>query len=164
MKMNLILMLLALNYLSLCTVFAQSSFLLRNRVDAPVYDSLGIPLAGTHYRAELWGGATADSLSPLVDIDQGFTRVFAPFIVPGFFSSDSGYISVRTVPPFGFAWLQVRAWDTRLGATYEEVAGLAIGGYGESTLFYAQGGNPLLIPASNPGPLIGLQSFSLRPV
>jgi hypothetical protein len=42
------------------------------------------------------------------------------------------------------------------------VATLAIGGYGESSLFYAQGGNPFIL--STPGPLIGLQSFNLRPV
>jgi len=58
----------------------------------------------------------------------------------------------------------VRAWDAQLGTTYEAVAGLAIGGYGESPLFYAQGGVPLITPPSLPGALIGLQSFSLRPV
>ena len=88
----------------------------------------------------------------------------APLIQPGYFFSPSGYLSVLSVPPLGFAWLQVRVWDTRLGATYEEVAGLGIGGYGESPLFYAQGRNPLSAPPDLPGPLIGLQSFSLRPV
>jgi hypothetical protein len=90
--------------------------------------------------------------------------VIVPFRDNGYFLSTTSYLSVLAVPPNGFAWLQVRAWDARLGATYEEVAGLAVGGYGESPLFYAQGGNPLISPPGNPGPLIGLQSFSLRPI
>src|SRR6185369_17202737 len=166
MRINSFLTFLAFNCSFSCAVLGQSSFALRNHygVDAPVYDSLGIPLAGEQYRAELWGSATPDSLTPLVDINQGFMRMIVPFGTAGYFSSGTSYLSVRTVTPFGWAWLQVRAWDARLGATYEEVAGLAIGGYGESPLFHAQGGNPLLIPASLPGLLIGLQSFSLQPV
>ncbi len=50
-----------------------------------------------------------------------------------------------------------------MGGTYEEVAALGLGGYGESPLFYAQGGTPLGLPGP-PGPLIGLESFSLRAV
>ena len=53
--------------------------------------------------------------------------------------------------------------ECQLGTTYEAVSALGIGGYGESHLFYAQSGNPydlLGVPAS----LIGLQSFSLRPI
>lgn len=160
--------LVALNLSLGCSGWAQSSFELANQhspvVNAPVFDAQGAPLAGPNFVAELWGGVTADSLSPLVDIDQGFRREMAPFISPGYFFSPSGYLSVLTVPPAGFAWLQVRVWDRRLGANYEDVAGLAIGGYGESPLFYAQGGVPVITPASLPGPLIGLQSFSLRPV
>ena len=164
MKMNLLLTLLALNCSFSCAVLGQSSFALRNRVDAPVYDSLGTPLAGDQYRAELWGSATPDSLTPLLDINQGFTRVIVPFGTGGYFSSGTSYLSVLAVPPGGYAWLQVRAWDARLGATYEEVAALGIGGLGESPLFYAQGRNPLLTPPDLPGPLIGLQSFNLRPI
>ena len=44
--------------------------------------------------------------------------------------------------PYGYSWLQVRAWDSTLGATYEDVAALAIGGYGESAPFYARGHDP----------------------
>lgn len=72
-------------------------------------------------------------------------------------------VQINTVPPRGWAWLQVRAWDARLGATYEDVEALDVGGYGESRLFYAQGGSQLGLPTL-PGPLIGLQSFSVRAV
>jgi len=83
---------------------------------------------------------------------------------PGYFCSYNGFIGIPTVPPLGYAWLEVRAWDTRLGATYEDVAALGMGGYGESPAFYAQGGDPISSLGTSPFPLIGLQSFSLRPV
>lgn len=166
MKINLLLTLLALNYSLSWAVLGQSSFILRNHtgasVDAPVFNADGIPLAGADYRAELWGSATPDSLTPLMIIDQGSGREIVPFGAGGYFSSSSAFLCVLTVPSGGYAWLQVRAWDARLGDTYEEAAGLAIGGYGESSLFYAKGGYPEIL--GNPGLLIGLQSFSLRPV
>jgi len=54
--------------------------------------------------------------------------------------------------------------NTRLGATYEEVAAAGMGGYGESPIFYAQGGDPWPPHPTLPGPLIGLESFSLHPI
>ena len=150
-------------------VFGQANFLLRNvsrpMLDAPVFDANGTPLWGGSYLAELWGAADPNLLTPAVVIDQGFRREFTPFtfVSPGYFSSPEVYLCVLSVPPRGSAWLQVRAWDSRLGATYEEVAALGQGGFGESNLFYTQGGDPFdQFPV--PGPLIGLQSFSLRPI
>ena len=61
-----------------------------------------------------------------------------------------------------FVWLEVRAWDARLGSTYEEVMALNRGGFGESPVFYAQGRSPFHEPPAAPAPLIGLESFSLR--
>jgi hypothetical protein len=58
--------------------------------------------------------------------------------------------------------VQVRAWDARLAATYEEVVTLGIGGYGQSVLLHLTSGN-LNVPTL-PAPLVGLQSFSLLPV
>ena len=65
---------------------------------------------------------------------------------------------IPAATPGGYAWLQVRAWDARLGATYEEVMALGIGGYGESPLFYAQGSNPFKTLPEAPAPFIGLGS------
>jgi hypothetical protein len=132
---------LVLSLLLPFTALGQANFALANRygVDAPVFDAQGIPLAGTNYLAELWGAATPDALKPLVIVDRNGERETVPFGNPGYFFSPSGSLGVPTVSPFGWAWLQVRAWDTRLGATYEEVAPRGLGGYGESPLFYAQG-------------------------
>jgi hypothetical protein len=149
----------------------QSSFEFKNRntlrgIDAPVFDAQGIPLAGANYLVELWGGATVDSLQPTLDIHQGNQRLIIPFwnSPPGYFSSSTAFLSVVTVPEGAWAWLQVRAWDARLGSTYEAVAALGMGGYGESPLFYAQGADPLREPPEPAAPLIGLQSFNLRSI
>jgi len=123
------------------TVLAQAKFELANHhspvVDAPVFDALELRLSGTNYLAELWGAATPDGLTPLLLIESGNSREIVPFIDRGYFipTSFSDSLSVTTVPQFGWAWLQVRAWDARLGATYEEVAARGLGGYGESPLF-----------------------------
>jgi len=167
MKANTIIVTITLNLLLPCLVWAQSSFGLANKtpplVDAPVFDPHGQLLSGPNYMAELWGSSTPGSLTPLVDVLRGNSRVFANFVSPGYFFSGNSYLSVDSVPPFGYAWLQVRVWDSRLGPTYEQVLALGIGGYGESPLFYAQGGDPFdQFPM--PGDLIGLQSFSLREV
>jgi len=157
-----------LSCLSTRPASGQSSFELANKhsplVDAPVFDAQGVPLAGSGYLAELWGGATTDSLTPLVLFPQG-GREIVPFLSGGYFipTALSGSLVVPAVPPSGFAWLQVRAWDAGLGATYEETVARGLGGYGESPQFFAPGGNPVTqFPI--PGPLIGLQSFSLLPV
>jgi hypothetical protein len=153
------------------TAFGQSSFALNNYrpfygIDAPVFDALGVALEGPGYLAELWGGPTADSLSPAGSFSDWDRRAIVPFRT-GF--RTGGYVTyvddaiVLSVRPFELAALQVRAWDASLGSTYEEVVARGLGGYGESPVFYAMGGNPLGLPTL-PGPLIGLESFSLRPV
>ena len=149
-------------------MLGQSWFELANKhspsVDAPVFDAVGVALAGTNYLAELWGAATADSLTPLLVIDQGNRRMIVPFVSNGYFLPTAGRLCVLSVPPGGQAWLEVRAWDARLGGTYEEVARLGIGGYGESNIIRALAGNPDGGVPTLPGSLIGLQSFSLRPI
>jgi hypothetical protein len=153
---------------SLGVSLPQASFLLDNLVrpgvvDAPVFTADGIPLAGKTYMAELWGGANPNSLAPLT-LFPSDARIATPFLQGGYFDATAaGGLSVLTAPPGGWAWLQVRAWDTRLAGTYEQVAALGLGGYGESPLLYARGGNPY-DQFPEPGRLIGLQSFSLLPV
>jgi hypothetical protein len=164
---------LTIMHLSICLALTgiasgQSSFWFRNSwpaqgINAPVFNADGTPLAGANYLAELWGGASTNSLAPLLVLFEGGRREIVPFRAGGYVNSPSGSLSVYSVPPDGWAWLQMRAWDARLGGKYEDVQALGLGGYGESPLFYAQGGDPnndLYLPP----PLIGLQSFSLLPV
>jgi hypothetical protein len=170
MRRSKVAALIMLGLLFRCSVMAQSKFMLRNYyppvVDAPVFDAQGVPLAGSNYLAELWGGADSNSLAPLVLIDRGYAREIVPFRTGGYFreTSSSDNLCVLYVPPYGFAWLEVRAWDARLGNTYEAVAALGVGGYGKSPLFYAQGSDAFAEPPVFPAPLIGLQSFSLLPM
>ncbi len=154
----------------LCSsLWAQAAFRLDNLVqpnvvNAPVFNSDGSPLEGDHFRAELYGGPEPDSLSPAVVFGYDI-RFSTPFLKGGYFEGIplGGPLAVGSPTPGGWSWLQVRAWDTQLGATYEEVLARGLGGYGESPLFYAQGGNPY-DQFQLPQPLIGLQSFSVRAV
>jgi len=174
MKRTLIGVFIGLAVVSPPLVTAQSTFLFRNYDGggpAPVYvrifDAAAIPLAGPSYLAELYGGSTPDSLTPLLALGTS-SRTIKPFATGNY----AGYVVnavpyfdtmvVNTVVPGDSAWLQMRAWDATLGATYEEAAAKAIGGYGESLTFHADGGDPTRLPAESPGRLIGLESFSLR--
>ena len=170
MKTKLIIGFVALNSLLLPAAFGQSTFQFLNfqpalGIDAPVYDAQGVPLEGPNYVAELWGGAAPDSLTPATTFGGSL-----PVVVPFYTGTGAGYFESQTTVvildayPYFPAWLQVRAWDARLGTTYEQVAALGLGGYGESSLLYLQGGNPLMVPPTAPSPLFGLQSFSLLPV
>lgn len=149
--------------------YSQSTFGFFNYVpsvgiDAPVFDAAGNRLFGSHYVAALYGGPTPDDLtvamaglapmqpSPFIRTFNGQTGYFA----------EGGFVQIDTVPSGGYAWLQVRAWDLRLGQTYEEVMQLGLGGVGQSTLFYTYGGH-LGAEGRPPQPLRGLQSFSLVP-
>jgi hypothetical protein len=167
MRIHFIVFHALLNALLSASALAQATFALNNRIipldiDAPVFDAHGTPLDGTNYLAELWGASSPGSLAPLEVTDRGNQREIVPFH-RGYFMSPSGHLVVPTVPDFGWAWLQVRAWEARLGATYEEVATRGLGGYGESPLFYAQGSGACGGVPCLPFALIGLKSFSLRP-
>ena len=163
---------IVLTFISVLTcinVMGQSTFVLQNiypilGIDAPVFDAKGNRLAGTDYAVELWGGSSGDSLTPALDLNtrQREFQNFLTGIAAGYFTSTAA-TTVFAASGGDFAWVQVRAWDTRLGATWEEVAAIGMGGYGESGLLYIRGGNPTGLPTL-PAYLIGLQSFSLRAV
>jgi hypothetical protein len=149
----------------------QASFGLENSspvdgVYAPVYDWTGALLWGSDWRVELYGGATGSSLTPAVQF--GTTEEFiGQLVAPGYFMvrPPSGDLVIPSVPGYGWAWLQVKVCDVQLGATYEQALARNQGGYGQSTLFYAQGGYAGGTLPSLPMPLIGLTSFTvLQPV
>jgi hypothetical protein len=165
MKTIILLALAVLTLLFAPRTHGDSIFLLsnfeQNLVNAPVFDAAGVPLEGPNFLAELWGGITPESLVPAISHAVG-DRLIIPFDIQGYFE-DGREAQVPSLVNGGYAWLQVRAWDARLGPTYEEVAALDMGGYGESSPFYAQGKHPGDM-LGTPAPLIGLESFSLRAV
>ena len=156
----------------------QTTFLFQNLVpavglDAPIFDAAGHGLQGNDYVAVLYGGVSADSLSIALNGNDPLNRHAMPAVpfthMPvnqvGYFSyrGPEVWVVIPNDVPGGEVWLQVRAWDTRLGTTYEQVATLGLGGYGESNIFRQDGGNPD-IQGELPGYLLGLESFRLRAV
>jgi hypothetical protein len=156
------------NILWVQCAFSQATFFFENfwtgAVDAPVFDAQGNRLFGDNYVAVLHGGPTPDSLM----LASGGVGSMSPVPFTATFRGQPGYFNrgahvyVDNVENGGYAWLQVRAWDTRLGSSYDDVARLGIGGYGQSSLFYAQGGH-IEVTGRPPQPLIGLESFNLVP-
>jgi hypothetical protein len=149
---------------------AQSSF----RFDSPypdgiVLDANGVPLFGPEYVAALYGGVSINSLQLARDTyafpSYGRPMGFVPFdsFAPGYFNGPN--VVVVSGGCGAPAWLQVRAWDTRVAPTYEAAVDLNVGGYGESIIFFAErGGNACLVNPDFPPGLSGMESFSLRPV
>lgn len=176
MKIPLLALLTMIGLLPVLSSRAQSMFWLNNHtigVDAPIYDALGQPLSGTDFMVELWGGTAPDALMPAL-ASYNLQRVIIPFDTGGYFRDRSGperpgpvlrgHPTIFSVPTGLPAWLQVRAWDAHLGATYEDVVARGLGGFGESPVFSAVGTDPYAVPPFPPAPLIGLQSFNLLPV
>jgi hypothetical protein len=168
--MNLFLLRVVGLAFSLASVgFAQEAFVFgnynaANGLDAPVFDANGNRLSGTNYVAMLYGGGYSNVLQPGRSFGGQVMRPF-PFTLTvqgeaGYFYG--GYVEIPEVCSVP-TWLQVRAWDARLASSYEEVAGLGVGGYGQSPLFQLQGSDVCLPNPRPPVPLIGLESFSLVP-
>ena len=115
----------------------------------------------------LYGGPTMDALhSALNEFGEPLAPVPFTHVVmgnPGYFAY-AYTAQIPNTPPCTYAWLEVRAWDSRLGSSYEEVVARGIGGYGASPLFQAIGGGFCTPDPWQPGLLTGLQSFSLLQV
>lgn len=117
---------------------------------APVYNVGGTtPLAGSAYSAQLYAGTAVETLRA--------AGMPIPFRVnlPGFVIPQT--IVLPNIPPGGNVYLQVRAWESARGISFEEAR--ATGGkFGRSPVLL----KPLLPPPAIPTPMTGLQSFSLQ--
>jgi len=147
------------------SVFAQGTIDFRNRItgtlDVPVYLNGvgGMLLSGANFLAQLYYGTTATSLTPITDLASPFrTGAGAGYWNAG---ADSTRI-LAGIPAGSPAFLQVRAWDSTFGATYD-VAKAAGGLWGDSNVFQvlATGGGGT--PAASPAFMTGMQSFTLVP-
>ena len=139
--------------------FYFNSFAPNRGIDAPVYDSQGNRLNGSNYLAMLYVGPASDSLQPVFRLADHSVAI-VPF---EFGWVSGGPVEADNVLAGNLVWAQMRAWDARLGATYNEAQQLGLGGYGESSLFQVRaGGNSGVGPV--PSFLTGLESFSLLPV
>src|SRR6266568_5963062 len=81
-------------------------------VDAPFFDDQGVLLAGTNYVAQLYAWKTG----------EGFlsTGRPVPFATSGYFFD--GEVVIAFIPGCLPAWVQVRAWNTQGGSTFEQAA------------------------------------------
>ena len=121
-------------------------------VDAPVFGIDGITkLIGASYMAQLYAGATVNSMAPVGDPLPFRTGTGAGYI------NTSGVDPTRTIPGVAagaVAFVKVVAWDTMWGATYET----AWWSNGASSVFaLTTGGGG--VPPGPPANLVGLQSF-----
>ncbi|MCC7373366.1 MAG: hypothetical protein IT581_01830 [Verrucomicrobiales bacterium] len=134
------------------------SILFANRIgtdlDAPVFHTNGTTrLEGDAYAAQLYGGASLDTLIPL-----GTPTSFRPGAGAGYIFGAT--VFVPKVPPGDWAWIQMRAWDRTGGSTFEEASrNQALCGASLQIRLQTGGqGNPPSLPTS----LAGLSSFHLE--
>ncbi len=125
-------------------------------IDAPVFNTDGVTRLDGAYVAQLYAGATADRLLPV-----GAPIPFRDGVGVGYFVGDER--SIPTVAAGALAQIQVRAWKSTDGLTYEAAltAGRPVGTspiLAVVTGNFAPPGSPPTLPA-NP---VGLQSFKLQ--
>jgi len=115
----------------------------------PVYDVDGLTLlSGSEYAAQLYAGPDLASLRPVGQPSPFQTTYNAGIFVPQ-------TVTLGNVAPASNAVVQVRAWDTAFGPSFE--AARAMGGrFGKSPIFQVVAGD------AQPANLQGLQSFSLQ--
>jgi hypothetical protein len=132
--------------------FANQSFdSYGTNVDAPVFDIDGTThLNGSNYVAQLYAGSSLGLLRP-----AGQPSAFKGGFGAGYFFPQ--LVTLPTVPPGSNAIVQVRAWDARMGSSYEEARATGAR-FGKSGLLTVMAGGGLMLPTD----LDGLQSFSLQ--
>jgi hypothetical protein len=131
-----------------CVLFSNGDFMPSR---TPVLDVDGTtPLAGPDCVAQLYAGRSIDQLVPAGTPQPFF---FGP--QAGFFSPD--YVLLPGIQPGDNCYLQIRAWDTSRGASYEEARALG-GRYGRSGLYQLTAQGPMI----DCGSVEGLESFQLE--
>ena len=122
-------------------------------VDAPIFDMEGLPCSGAAFKAQLY--YSLPGVNNFLAV--GDALIFRTATRAGY--TDSNVDTTRYIPgiPNGAnADLQVRAWQTSAGATYEEA--LAVGRAASSLTFTVQlSGGGLGLPAG----LSGMKSFQI---
>lgn len=143
--------------------FAQGTINFNNRVtadgiNAPVTDGFGVKLDGIRYQAQLLAGPNAASIVPIV----ASITPFRTGSVTGYFNG--GSVAVATVAPGAVATVQIRAWDTQAGATYDSAVASGYG-FGTSKVFTVTTGGAG-DPPGVPGNMLnlGTDGFSLAAV
>src|SRR4029077_15412339 len=106
----------------------------------------GVRADGPGYMAQLYAGATQGSLTAV-----GTPLPFRTGAAAGYWTATA--VTINTVDATGNAFVQVRAWITSMGATYEAFA--SAGGSGTSNILTVKPTTAPDVPAT----LTGLTSF-----
>jgi len=97
--------------------------------------TVGAPVVGTNFKAQLYVGSSADALLPILVNASAFRVASTSF--KGMWSGGSRDLitSAGTFAKGQTVFLQVKAWDVNQGATYELASGNAAFVHGESGVF-----------------------------
>jgi uncharacterized protein (TIGR03382 family) len=122
--------------------------------DAPVFvgadTTSGVKADGPAYMAQLYAGATQAGLAPV-----GAPLPFRTGAAAGYWTATA--VTINTVDATGNAFVQVRAWATSAGATYEAALAANAGGFGTSAILTVKPTSAPDVPAT----LTGLASFAI---
>jgi len=139
--------------------FAQGSVQFSGKVanvyDAPVFVGSvagGVRATGPAYMVQLYAGNTATSLGPVA----GSLLPFLTGAGAGYWKTTGVTIPAGSIDASGNSFLQVRAWATASGATYE-LASASGTGFGLSNTLTIKPTNAPDVPAL----LTGLTSFAI---
>jgi PEP-CTERM motif len=119
------------------------------QVNAPVYQADGVTkLSGPQFRADLFGGPSADTLAFIA------TTAFLTGSGAGYFSG--GPQAVSGVAPGDYAWIQVNVWNTASGNTFADARASGLpNSWWQSSVFSVIAGGETITPTP-PAPLTGL--------
>jgi len=163
MKIKKLLLVGVVSLVGVSSVCAQGTVNFLNRItgtlDVPIYlDRVGVGgtlLSGANFLATLYWSATQNgSFAPIVEPPSAFRTGAGA----GYWNAGADSTRVVGVLANNPVWLQVRAWDSTSGATYD-IAKAAGGLWGDSNVFQVTTGGGILAPAN----MTGLQSFALVP-
>jgi hypothetical protein len=131
-----------------CVLFDNGAF---GSPPAPVFDVDGITrLSGADYVAQVYAGRTPESM-----VAGGHPRPFLAHTQAGLIDPD--YVELPGIGIGELCFVQVRAWESSCGASYEE-ARASGGRYGRSIILEIASQGPMISCAS----LEGLESFRLE--
>lgn len=145
--------------------YGQGTVLFQNPGQPIVNSETGANVDRNSFKVSLY--ALPDSATAPTTADFNNALVFtASLAANGIFAIGPGVRIESVTPPGGFAWLQVRAWETAFGADYAAASTVIGALVGTSTPFRCDTGDPTTTPAGTPVGIVagGFKSFQVFPV
>ena len=119
---------------------------------------------GNTFTAQLWYAPDTGS-SPSADDMQPLAGTTGIGPIAGLITGGTK-VTPATTAPGGFAWFQIRIWETAYAATWEEAQTNVLNGRlaiaGTSNIIKVKTGDPNAVPPTTPGSLTGPAGLSFR--